>query len=1032
MTITSPSPIDMELVDIGLKKGLNEHERPESLDWQQYLTTCLNVSYDDYGCMQKRPGLVRFVSNSQSTIKALRLSKGFGRLSLSERNTVSLLDYDEVDGVYVEKLQIPKYHVTQETISSWSSDGGSELCSIVVTDLYKVMVTRTLVEAGSPEYFFNIVYVDKLSSNIIRSYVYSPSPDVNILRAVVATGNTVHFYSGERGLVANRFFQITTPLAASGVINPATTVLASTSPIVDCCSYQGGSVVLHSNGSIQRFDSLGASVSSGSLGAETSYTGIDTFGSNFFTVGINGAGTDFFRKISNGTYGLVEVATIAHGGTTGELRVAVDPTSSRCVVLVYRSLATVSAIVQANCEMYTVSPGDASLVLYNNIPGWVEASLPFWKEGIFYVLLANKMSGNNGATEIVNTIANSVCLVQLPFFGTSFGDYGFRAECVVDRYIANIAPNDSNGSMNWTNFSYPHRPVSDPFSTQIYVATNNIVSSGSVSFDLCVLEPGKADVYQANDNVFGFGGYGCYYDHWRPVELGFVSAPSVYVDDTGVAGNVNTGLHSYSAIYEYKCFDGASRYSRTALPSSLTLAANRQVDVTVSVPPVGLSPLGSKHDKTVVRVYRTTAGGTVMYLIGSFQVTSTVDQISFVDNTSDTDLIAKPQLIRQPLINGAARDRYHTLSPTCLVKHNDRVFYANGESVFYSSFLVDGEAPWFNPSFTILVHGGTGPITGLASVDGVLVVFKKDSVFMIDGDGPPENGGNGTEFSTPRRIQSEFGCVDQRSILPIPDGLLFRSVRGIEALGSNARIKFVGENVSQTVDSHPYTLGAVFDRREGRAMFLLASDKEEDRHIYSGSMIVVLDMTTGAWATWQPAVELQDIVYAEVEQISSQPTLMYLGTDFTWCEAADIRIDNSTPIASPTHAGAYVPMVLETARIRGSSLQDRLYCTNFYVLAENLNNHDLKVYVAYDSGDYEPLDTFTFEADHWVGEDIKQIDFQVPRPECQSIRFKIEDSAPSELSSYPVLEGRGPRILGMAVKLGKIGGGAKLRADAKG
>src|SRR5262249_38691962 len=156
-------------------------------------------------------------------------------------------------------------------------------------------------------------------------------------------------------------------------------------------------------------------------------------------------------------------------------------------------------------------------------------------------------------------------------------------------------------------------------------------------------------------------------------------------------------------------------------------------------------------------------------------------------------------------------------------------------------------------------------------------------------DGPPENGGNGTEFSPPRRILTELGCIDGRTLISTNDGLMYRSWRGIEKLSRNFTVEWIGERVKRTVDTFKFSGGAAFDVVSGRCFWLLGRRSKTAvsfQDIYPGQLrpdyttdgfdwdigvAVVYHSKTDAWSTYKYKVNssssyvafpMQDICWA--------------------------------------------------------------------------------------------------------------------------------------------------------------------------
>lgn len=65
----------------------------------------------------------------------------------------------------------------------------------------------------------------------------------------------------------------------------------------------------------------------------------------------------------------------------------------------------------------------------------------------------------------------------------------------------------------------------------------------------------------------------------------------------------------------------------------------------------------------------------------------------------------------------------------------------------------------------------TDNLTGLAPIDGALLVFKRNAVYRLTGAGP-------ASFAI-KRVTSGMGCIDAMSILPFDDGAFFMSAEGL-------------------------------------------------------------------------------------------------------------------------------------------------------------------------------------------------------------------------------------------------------------
>ena len=115
-------------------------------------------------------------------------------------------------------------------------------------------------------------------------------------------------------------------------------------------------------------------------------------------------------------------------------------------------------------------------------------------------------------------------------------------------------------------------------------------------------------------------------------------------------------------------------------------------------------------------------------------------------------------------------------------------------------------------------------MTGLAAVGNSLAVFRERQIYVIAGAGPDNTGAGGT-FQEPEVISDEIGCVEPRSIVRIPAGVMFQSAKGIYLLASNYSLAYVGADV-EAYNAETITAAvALTDRHEVR--LTLASDSNK-------------------------------------------------------------------------------------------------------------------------------------------------------------------------------------------------------------
>jgi hypothetical protein len=113
--------------------------------------------------------------------------------------------------------------------------------------------------------------------------------------------------------------------------------------------------------------------------------------------------------------------------------------------------------------------------------------------------------------------------------------------------------------------------------------------------------------------------------------------------------------------------------------------------------------------------------------------------------------------------------------------------------VLVSKRFQDFIAPEYNALLDINL-GDERDLLCISKMDDKTIIFEKDDIHVIYGDGP-ENNGQGEDFAV-HYISTDVGCEDQESIVECPLGLVFfRKERGFYLLDRQLNIKYIGDKV---------------------------------------------------------------------------------------------------------------------------------------------------------------------------------------------------------------------------------------------
>ena len=293
------------------------------------------------------------------------------------------------------------------------------------------------------------------------------------------------------------------------------------------------------------------------------------------------------------------------------------------------------------------------------------------------------------------------------------------------------------------------------------------------------------------------GGILSMYDGSNVVEHGFHLYPEELEEESTdtVGGFLTDGTYGYQAIYSWTDNQGNVHRSAQSLNLSVTLSGGGSTQTaTIRVPTLRLT----NKENVTIELYRTEVNTSEVY----YRVTSitspvlndkTVDFVDIEDGLADASLISNLPLYT----TGGIVENIAPPTARYIANYRNRIVLSgleNDNSILFSKLALQGSPVEFSDLFVIKLSDKGGPITGTAELDNKLVVFKETSVYIITGQGP-NNLGEQDDFSAPELVSSDIGCIDAKSIVLTPKGLMFKSLKGIYLLTSGLQLVYVGDRV---------------------------------------------------------------------------------------------------------------------------------------------------------------------------------------------------------------------------------------------
>lgn len=318
---------------------------------------------------------------------------------------------------------------------------------------------------------------------------------------------------------------------------------------------------------------------------------------------------------------------------------------------------------------------------------------------------------------------------------------------------------------------------------------------------------GGVPVYSAElgSNLNISGGIQWSYDGVTPVENNFLLYPENLDGAATTGGSMAAQIYRYAAIYVWVDNQGNTIRSSPSEEIEVNLVGpNNAIDV--NIPTLRLTYKTS----VLIQLYRWSQAEQVFHFTGGIVNNPSVNFVTFSDTQADASIIGNEILYT----NGGILPNLPGPPCSAMTLFDNRLWVIDSTSpdtIWYSKIVIPGtpvemsDFQTFYVSPTQSAQGTTGIVTALAPMDDKLIVFKEDAIYYINGVGPDATGAN-SQYSEPIFITSTVGCRYPKSIVFIPNGLMFQSDKGIWILGRDLSTNYIGAQVENyTQDSETIT-----------------------------------------------------------------------------------------------------------------------------------------------------------------------------------------------------------------------------------
>ena len=344
------------------------------------------------------------------------------------------------------------------------------------------------------------------------------------------------------------------------------------------------------------------------------------------------------------------------------------------------------------------------------------------------------------------------------------------------------------------------------------------------------------------------GGSLAMYDGQQVTEMGFPLFPEGIAAVVSAGGAMTVGTHQVVAVYEWVDGQGQRHQSAPSLPVSFTITGGNQT-ATFTAPTLHLS----QKDGIGIVFYVTQAAGLTFNRVTSLAApvltTTAAASVNQALATNDASFASNELLYTQPLQAGTPLPSDAPGPCSVLTVHQNRLFVdlTDQQGAYrYSQLLGRNVGLQWNEALGGTVPVDGGPIVGFCAMDEKLIIFCARKLYVVTGTGPLPSGGY-SNYSEPIEILSTVGCSEPRSILKLPNGIIFKSLQGFYLLGRDLSVQYIGSPVAAYDAFAVMSATLLEDQQEAR--FTCAVSLHLGQGVTEIGINLIYSHTVGQWST---------------------------------------------------------------------------------------------------------------------------------------------------------------------------------------
>lgn len=261
--------------------------------------------------------------------------------------------------------------------------------------------------------------------------------------------------------------------------------------------------------------------------------------------------------------------------------------------------------------------------------------------------------------------------------------------------------------------------------------------------------------------------------------------PTITVPSTGYENYI------YSAVYVWYNGKGEIVRSAPSIQKRMVLIDGPTAANVFFTPP----PFFSKKQHAKIIFYRSTDDGTTLFQIAekSTDYVTRGSTNNFIDASPDVTIISNPIIYT----SGGVLSNFPFPTSNFFTQSNGRIWSisrVNPLVLYYSLPAQLAVGLSTNPLYLAQVPALGGDCNALADLDGKLIIFKQDYIYVITGSPGNATGSNST-LRQATNVHSPVGCSEPNSVVRTPVGIMFKSPKGIYLLDRSLSLSYIGAQV---------------------------------------------------------------------------------------------------------------------------------------------------------------------------------------------------------------------------------------------